>query len=54
MNTFVKNSINERAKKLSQLIIVTMISIVGLTGCATALIAGAAITTVDIIHADVV
>ena len=46
MNELIKN----QAKKIGQIIFVLVISITGLSSCVTALVAGAAIATIDIIH----
>lgn len=46
MKLFVKNQI----KKIGQLVLVAMVSTTLLSGCVTALVAGAVIATVDIIH----
>lgn len=46
MNILVKQQI----KKISQLVLVTMVGVTLLSSCITALVAGAVIATVDIIH----
>ncbi|MFT5135335.1 MAG: osmotically-inducible protein OsmY [Arenicella sp.] len=46
MNIFVQQQI----KKISQLVLASMVSVTLLSGCITALVAGAVIATVDIIH----
>ncbi|MFT4629990.1 MAG: osmotically-inducible protein OsmY [Arenicella sp.] len=46
MNIFVQQQI----KKISQLVLAAMVSVTLLSGCITALVAGAVIATVDIIH----
>ena len=50
MNTNTHSAIRRLVKKLNHTIIITLIALTSLSGCVTAIIAGVAVATVDILH----
>jgi len=50
MNTSTHSAIRRLVKKLNHTLIITLIALTSLSGCVTAIIAGVAVATVDILH----
>ena len=50
MNTSTHSAIRRLVKKLNHIVIITLIALTSLSGCVTAIIAGVAVATVDILH----